>query len=300
MAACRSPPAPGGLAGIFAHRGGEPVFEVGIEPVLRLARLQVEKAEDQRAGEAEQRGRKRNAHAAERRGEAFLQGVEQRAGVAADLQPVDHLADRADGFDQAPEGAEQPEEHQQAGHVAGNVAGLVEPGGDRIQQMPHGLLRDRHPPGALAAEDRRHRRQQRRVPLDREAGIGDAEIVDPGDLRIEPDHLAERQDGADQQHQPDQRVEAGIGEERQRRSACRAPPSPARTAPGTPASAPGKSGARTVWSVRSPSRSGKRGLKALAVSPVAREALSGTNMAQRGREKRAVAPASWQEQGTSA
>ena len=43
------------FAGIFAHRGGEPVFEVGIEAVLRLARLQVEEAQDQRAGKAEQR-----------------------------------------------------------------------------------------------------------------------------------------------------------------------------------------------------------------------------------------------------
>ena len=136
-----------------------------------------------------------------------------RAGIAADLQALDHLADRADGLDQAPEGAEQAEEDQQAGHVARDVAGFVEPGRDRIQQMPHGLLGDRHPPGALAAEDRRHRRQQRRAPLDREAGIGNAEIVDPGDLRIEPDHLAERQDDADQQHRADQRVEAGIGEE---------------------------------------------------------------------------------------
>src|SRR5689334_3969255 len=34
------------LAAILAHRGGEPVFEVGVEAVLRLARLQIEKAED--------------------------------------------------------------------------------------------------------------------------------------------------------------------------------------------------------------------------------------------------------------
>jgi hypothetical protein len=56
---------------------------------------------------------------------------------------------------------------------------------------------DRHPAGAFAAEDRRHRRQQRRVPLDGKAGIGDAEVIDPGDFRIEPYHLAKRQDGAD-------------------------------------------------------------------------------------------------------
>src|SRR5882672_9937855 len=46
----------GALAGISAHGGGEPVFEIGIEAVLGLARLQVEKAQDQRSGEAEQRG----------------------------------------------------------------------------------------------------------------------------------------------------------------------------------------------------------------------------------------------------
>ena len=107
----------------------------------------------------------------------------------------------------------RPRKTSKPGHVAGNIARLVEPRRDRIQQMPHGLLRDRHPPGALAAEDRRHRRQQLRPPVDRQAGIGDAEIVDPGDFRIEPDHLAERQDDADQQHRADQRVEAGIGEE---------------------------------------------------------------------------------------
>src|SRR5260221_2164397 len=43
------------LAGISTHGGGEPVFEVGIEAVLRLARLQIEKAEDQRTGKSEQR-----------------------------------------------------------------------------------------------------------------------------------------------------------------------------------------------------------------------------------------------------
>ena len=73
----------------------------------------------------------------------------------------------------------------------------------------------RHPPGALAAENSRHGGEKRRVPLDRQAGIGDAEIVDPGDLRIEPDHLPEGQDDADQHHHADQPIEAGIGEEGQ-------------------------------------------------------------------------------------
>ncbi len=51
------------------------------------------------------------------------------------------------------------------------------------------------------------------MPLDGKAGVGDAEIVDPGDFRIEPDHLPERQDDADQEHRPDQGVEPGIGKE---------------------------------------------------------------------------------------
>ena len=59
-----------------AHGGREPVLEVGVEAVLRLAGLQIEEAEHQRAGETEQRGRKRNAHAGERRGEAVAQRIE--------------------------------------------------------------------------------------------------------------------------------------------------------------------------------------------------------------------------------
>ena len=76
-----------GLAGVVVDRGREPVFELGVEAVLRLARLQIEEAEHQRAGEAEQRGRERDAHAGERRGEAFAQRVEHRAGVAAAFKP---------------------------------------------------------------------------------------------------------------------------------------------------------------------------------------------------------------------
>ena len=202
------------LGGLVVDRGGEPVFQFGVEAVLRLARLQVEEAEHQRAGETEQRGRERNAHAAERRGEALAQRVEHAAGIAAGLQPLDHAADRADGLDQAPEGAEQAEEHQKAGHVARDVARLVEAGGDRVENAAHQLRRHRHAADA-AAEDRRHRRQQHRRPLDREAGIGEAEIVDPGDFRIKP-----RSPGAAHSTMPMSStpmisaVQAGIGHER--------------------------------------------------------------------------------------
>src|SRR6185437_13767189 len=114
------------LIAIMAHGGGKPVLEIGVEAVLRLARLQIEEAEDQGASEAEQRGRERDAHAAERRGKALFQRIEQRTSVTADFESIDDIADRAHGLDQTPKGAEQAEEDQEPGHVAGNVASLVE------------------------------------------------------------------------------------------------------------------------------------------------------------------------------
>ena len=138
---------------------------------------------------------------------------EHGAGVAAGFEPLDDIADRAYCLDQAPEGAEQAEEDQKSGHVARDIARLVEAGGDRIQNAAHQLRRHRHAADA-AAEDRRHRRQQHRGAVDREAGIGEAEIIDPGDFRIKPQHLAQRENDADDQHADDQRVQAGIGHER--------------------------------------------------------------------------------------
>ncbi len=43
----------GGRAAEIAHRGREPVLQIRVEPVLGLAGLQVEKAQDQRSGETE-------------------------------------------------------------------------------------------------------------------------------------------------------------------------------------------------------------------------------------------------------
>ena len=68
-------------------------------------------------------------------------------------------------------------------------------------------------PRALA-EDRRHRGEQHGRARDREARIGEAEAVDPGDFGKQPDHLAEGEQDADDQHRDDQRVQARIGHER--------------------------------------------------------------------------------------
>ena len=113
---------------------GQPVFELGVEARLRAAGLQVEEAEHQRAGKAEQRRREGRAHAGQRRRQPGLQRVEHRAAVArTGIERLDGVADRADRREQAPEGAEQAEEDQQADQVAQDVAALVEAGGDRIR-----------------------------------------------------------------------------------------------------------------------------------------------------------------------
>ena len=43
------------LAGLDVGDGRQPVFELDVEAILRLARLQIEKTQDKRAGQAEQR-----------------------------------------------------------------------------------------------------------------------------------------------------------------------------------------------------------------------------------------------------
>ncbi len=195
------------------HRGGEPVLEVGVEAVLRLTGLQVEKAEDERAGEPEQRGREGYAHAAEGGREAFLEGFEHLPGIAPDLEALEHPADRGDRLDQAPKSAEQAEEHQEARHITRQVARLVQAVGDRIHDAAHGLRRHGHAADAVA-QDRGHRCEQDRRAFHRKAGIGQAEAVDPGDFGKQTYHLAEGEDDAGEQHQHDQGVQSGVGEER--------------------------------------------------------------------------------------
>ena len=135
-------------------------------------------------------------------------------GVAADLQPLNDIADRADGFDQAPERAEQAEEDKQAGHVARDVArsrrGAIAIESVRLR-MVCGEIAVRLPRSPRIAAIGASSTGARSA---RDAGIGQAESVDPGDFRKQPQHLPERQHDADQQHADDQRIEAGIGEER--------------------------------------------------------------------------------------
>ncbi len=133
--------------------------------------------------------------------------------IAAGLEGVDHVPDRAHSLDQPPERAEQSEEDEKAGHVARHVARFVQAGGDRIENAAHHLRGDRHAADPIAQE-RRHRREQDRRALDGETGIGEPEAVHPFDLGEQADDLPEGQRDADGEHADDQRIEPGIGEKR--------------------------------------------------------------------------------------
>ena len=202
----------GGLAADVAHRGGEPVLQVGIEAVLRLTRLKVEEAEHQRAGKAEQRGRKGNAHAAERRGQPALDLLEHRAAVGPHFQRADDVADGGDGFQKAPEGAEQAEKHQEAREIAGSIARLVQPCADGIEDRAHGGLGNGHPADPVP-QQRGHGRQQRRRAGDGEAGIGQPEGIHPVHFGKQPRHLPDGENDADGQDAENDAVEARIVQE---------------------------------------------------------------------------------------
>jgi hypothetical protein len=70
--------------------------------------------------------------------ERILQLIEEHGGILAGPQGGNDAPDRAHGVDEAPEGAEQAEEHQQARHVAQDLAALVETRAHRIEQRARG------------------------------------------------------------------------------------------------------------------------------------------------------------------
>ena len=204
----------GGFGGLQLGDAGEPILELVVEAPLRVAGLQIEEAQDQRAGEAEHRAGEGRAHALERAGQAFLQLIEQHHALAGiGVERADGGADRGHRLQQAPERAEQAEKDEQADQIARRLALLVEAGGDGVEQRAHRAGGQRQMPGAVVQHGGHRREQRRRGLVGGDAGIGDAEIVDPVDLGIEPQHLAERIDDADHQHADDQRIQAGIGQE---------------------------------------------------------------------------------------
>src|SRR5262249_56554580 len=117
--------------------------------------------------------------------------VEHRAAGSARLKRVNARADRANGLDEAPERAEQAEENEQAGHVAGYVAGLVKAGSDRIEDTAHQLRRHSHAPDA-ASKNCGHRCEKNRNSLDSKARGRKAEVIDPSEFRIHTQQVSRR------------------------------------------------------------------------------------------------------------
>ena len=111
---------------------GEPLLELAVEAVLGMAGEELEQAYDERAGEAEQRGAEGGAHAAELALEAAHQRVEAGHGAAALLrgERADGVDDGGDDGGETVEGAEQAEEDEKRDDVAGEVALLLDAGGD--------------------------------------------------------------------------------------------------------------------------------------------------------------------------
>ncbi|MDF9793671.1 hypothetical protein M2440_004372 [Methylorubrum extorquens] len=174
---------------------------------MGLTRLKVEEADDQRGGEAEQRGGEGEADARERHGEPALEFIEHHRRVAAAAHAADHRAHRRKRLDQAPERAEQAEQDQDAGDVAQDLAALVEPHGGGVEMRAG--ARQRHPiaPGRDGGQQRREQGR----PVLRVLPGGDR--VDVAHLAKQPRYLPEGKQHRDQQHAEDQPVQARIGKE---------------------------------------------------------------------------------------
>ena len=120
------------------------------------------------------------------------------------------LPTERDRFEQAPEGAEQAEEDQQAAEIAQHLAPVVEPDRDRFQHRG-GLLRGEGP-----AVERRQDGAQRRDDLAAlDLGI-DRRGRQPrrgAGLAMDAPELAQRDQHADEERAEDQAVQARIGHE---------------------------------------------------------------------------------------
>jgi hypothetical protein len=193
-------------------QAGEPLLEIVVEAVLRLGGLKIDEAEDEGAGQAEQRRAEGRAHAAQGRRQARLQIVEHDDHVVAGERQVgDDAADRSDGFQQAPERAEQAEKDQQPRLVAGDVTALVETRADAVEQIAHRQRIERRALATiLLAERAGDRRQEPRWCGHREAGAGRAKRLDPRNLGAQHQDAAQSVGDPEQENADDQPVQRRI------------------------------------------------------------------------------------------
>ena len=115
-----------------------------------------------------------------------------------------------DGLQQAPEGAEQAEEDEQAGEIAQHLASVVEPDRDRFEQAR--CLAG----GKIALLQRRQHGGKRAdhlvAPQGRAGRIGGKAGGGAG-LAVDTPEFAQRQEDADRERAGDQAVQARIGHE---------------------------------------------------------------------------------------
>ena len=197
--------------GLGLDVAGQEVLEFGVEAVLRLPRLQIQKTEDQRAGETEQRGCERDAHAGDWLRKATLEVVEHRGRIRPGLHAVDDAADRMHGLQQAPKRAEQPQKHQKTDEIAVQLAAFVQAGADRVEDCA-GRRGGKAARSGAGVQHGRHRREQNGRSY---AGVRSRadERIDPPYLAKQTEHLPVREQRADQKHQNDKPVQPRIGAE---------------------------------------------------------------------------------------
>src|SRR5690606_34567725 len=131
--------------------GGKPVFQFCIEAVLRPARLKIEEAENERAGETEQRRRESRTHAGKRSLQARLQRIENVAGAARIwIERLNGAPDGTDCFQKAPECAEKAEKDQKSDQMPAYIPAFLEACRDGIENRTHGRSGKCH---RLAAAD---------------------------------------------------------------------------------------------------------------------------------------------------
>ena len=191
-----------GITGREAGEAGEPFFHLVVKRVLRLGRLEVEKAEHEGSGKTEQRRAERRAHAFHRGSEPCLQFIEDAGdiAIAADRKIGNDGAHRIDRFQEAPERPEQAEKDQKTDLVAGDVPLLIQARRDAVEKVAHGIRRQFDPAAAfLFAEGIGDRPEQEGNGLERVAGLAGAQAFDPADLGL--DHPDPPKDVEDTQQQ---------------------------------------------------------------------------------------------------
>ena len=118
-------------------------LQLGVMVVLGVEQLQFQEAQRQRAHQAEQRGRKRGAHAAQRRRQPILELGDQGHGIGGLLggQAADHVAYPSNRQQQAVERADQTEQHQRPDQIAHQRPLVLAARRQRIQQVGQGRSR---------------------------------------------------------------------------------------------------------------------------------------------------------------